>query len=70
MPDNKSRLYVKWYPVITGGYQFQICSANHEALVTSQVYDRKDKMFLTINIMLNRPISKEIKEGRKNEEEI
>jgi uncharacterized protein YegP (UPF0339 family) len=62
-------LYIRIYE-IEGEHQFQLCAGNHEALMTSERYKTKQAMRKAIEIVVNRPISRELKEYKMNREDI
>ena len=61
-------LKIKYYQLQDGQYQFQLVSANGEAIMTSEPYKTKRSMRKAIDIVVNRPIDRMILEGKKNEE--
>ena len=63
-------LFIRYYQLSFNGlWQFELCAANGEALMTSEPYTTKRAMRKAIEIVVNRPISRELKEGKPNIEE-
>lgn len=68
--ESATHLRIRWYE-IDGQYQFQLCSRNGEALLTSERYKTEQAMNKAIGIVLNRPIAREIfKANKPNKEDI
>ncbi len=62
------KLFIRTYEQ-DGYHQFQLCAANGEALLTSEWYASKRNMKRAIDAVLTRPISPELKPGKKNKED-
>jgi uncharacterized protein YegP (UPF0339 family) len=63
------QLYIRFFER-DGMWQFQLCAGNGEAIMTSEKYITKAGMRKAIAIVVNRPISRELKEGKFNKEDI
>ncbi len=63
-------LYIRVYETADGQHQFQLCAGNGEALLTSEKYLTKAAMRKAIEIVVNRPISRELKQGKANKEDV
>ena len=62
-------LFIRTYQRKDEQWQFQLCAANGEALLTSEPYTTKRAMRKAIEIVVNRPISHQLREGKPNSEE-
>lgn len=62
-------LHIKFFQHQDGQWQFQLCAGNGEAMLTSEKYTTKHAMRKAIEIVVNRPISRELKEGKLNIED-
>lgn len=65
-----SNLTATWWENDDNTFQFQVKAANHEALVTSGRYNKKSDMLYCINLLKAGCVSMDVKEGKKNKENI